>query len=131
MSGSKARSLGDDLNAAGQVCADYQAPYPAPIRVGAGDEVIIDESKKTGIPGWVWCSHRTGGSGWVPEAYLERQGSTGHMRCDYNAIELTVRSGEMLTCHKSESGFTWATNQAGQTGWVPSSHIIRNPAGDR
>jgi hypothetical protein len=106
-----------------RVIADYQAPYPHPIVVVAGDEVRIDSSKKTDWTGWVWCADRAGKSGWVPEAYIERHGDTGRMRCDYDAIELTVRVGELLTIHKAESGFLWATNQAGQDGWVPSTHV--------
>jgi hypothetical protein len=106
-----------------RVIVDYQAPYPDPIVGVAGDEVNIDSSKKTDWAGWVWCTDRAGKSGWVPEAYIERHGDTGHMRCDYDAIELTVRVGELLTIHKAESGFLWATNQAGQDGWVPATHV--------
>ena len=45
------------------------------------------------------------------------------MSYNYNAIELTIRVGELLTVHKAESGFLWVTNQAGQDGWVPSAHV--------
>jgi hypothetical protein len=106
-----------------RVIADYQAPYPDPIVVIAGDEVSVDSSKKTDWAGWVWCTDRAGKSGWVPEAYIERHGDTGRMRRDYDAIELTVHVGELLTIHKAESGFLWATNQARQDGWVPSTHV--------
>lgn len=36
-----------------RVIEDYQAPYPDPIRAGAGDEVLVDADKKTDIAGWV------------------------------------------------------------------------------
>jgi uncharacterized protein YgiM (DUF1202 family) len=42
------------------------------------------------------------------------------MRCDYEAVELTVQLGDLLTVHKAESGFLWVTDQDGRTGWVPS-----------
>jgi len=106
-----------------RVIADYRAPYADPIVVSVGDEISIDSSKKTDLAGWVWCANRAGKSGWVPETYIERQGDLGYMRCDYNAIELTIRVGERLTVHKAESGFLWVTNQAGQDGWVPSTHV--------
>ena len=106
-----------------QVIADYQAPYPDPIVVKAGDEVSIDRDKKTDLAGWVWCTNQAGHDGWVPEAYLDDQGEKGLMCCDYDAVELTVRVGELLTVHKAESGFVWATNQAGQDGWVPATHV--------
>ena len=106
-----------------RVIADYQAPYPDPIVVEEGEEVAIDSSKKTDWAGWVWCTDGAGKSGWVPEAYIVRRGDVGTMRCDYNAIELTVRVGELLSVHKAESGFFWVANQAGQDGWVPSTHV--------
>ena len=106
-----------------RVIADYEAPYADPIVVNKGDEIIIDASKKTDWAGWVWCINRGGKSGWVPEAYVERRGDMGTMRCDYNAIELTLRVGELLSVHKAESGFFWVTNQGGQEGWVPSTHV--------
>lgn len=106
-----------------RVIVDYQAPYADPIAAEQGDEVTIDSSRTTEWQGWVWCTNRAGKSGWVPETYLERHGDTSTMRCDYNAIELTIKVGEILTCHKSESGFLWVTNQEGQNGWVPSTHV--------
>jgi hypothetical protein len=59
----------------------------------------------------------------VPEAYLEREGDVGRLRCDYDAVELTVQSSDILIVHKAESGFLWVTDQAGRTGWVPSTHV--------
>ena len=106
-----------------RVIADYQAPYADPIRVNAGDEVVIDPDKHTGIPGWVWCTNRDGKSGWVPKAYLEYSGKAGKMNCDYDAIELTVHVGEALIVHKAESDFYWVTNQKGVQGWVPIAHV--------
>ncbi len=106
-----------------RVIADYQAPYPDPISGRAGDRVVLDDSRKTDLRGWAWATNASGKGGWVPKNYLERHGGIGVLRCDYDAIELTVRAGEMLTCHKEESGFIWATNQAGQEGWVPVTHV--------
>ena len=106
-----------------RVITDYEAPYPDPVAVKVGDEVSVDRDKKTELAGWVWCTNRAGQGGWVPEAYLDDQGDRGILRCDYDAVELTVRVGELLTVHKTESGFLWVTNQAGQDGWVPASHV--------
>jgi uncharacterized protein YgiM (DUF1202 family) len=106
-----------------RVTADYQAPYADPIQVNAGDKVVIDLDKKTDIAGWVWCTNRAGKSGWVPQAYIENEGNTHKMRCDYDAIELTIHVGEILTAHKAESGFYWVTDQKGLQGWVPISHV--------
>jgi hypothetical protein len=106
-----------------RVIADYEAPYADPIVVEEGDEITIDSGKEADWAGWVWCANDAGRSGWVPEAYIERRGDVGTMRCDYDAIELTVRVGELLSVHKAESEFFWASNERGQDGWVPSTHI--------
>lgn len=106
-----------------RVIADYQAPYADPIQVNAGDEVVVDSEKQTSIPGWVWSTNRDGKSGWVPKTYLEYSGKVGKMLCDYNAIELTVYVGEILTVHKIESDFYWVTDQKGIQGWVPIAHV--------
>ena len=108
-----------------RVIEAYQAPYPDPIQARAGDEVTIDWNKGTDIPGWVWCTNQAGKSGWAPTAYIDLQGSAGKMRCDYSAIELTIRVGEILTVHKAESSFYWVTNPAGQLGWVPMANVER------
>ena len=113
-----------------RVIAHYQAPYADPIAVQAGDEVSVDSTRKTDMAGWVWCTNRIGKSGWVPEAYLERKGDVGRLRCDYDAIELTVQVGDVLTVHKAESGFLWVTDQDGRTGWVPSTHVEPYAGGD-
>jgi len=106
-----------------RVIAYYQAPYVDPIQVNAGDEVVIDLDKQTDIAGWVWCTNRNGKSGWVPKTYVKYLGRVGKMRVEYNAIELTVHIGEILTVLKAESGFYWAANQKNEQGWVPMSHV--------
>lgn len=106
-----------------RVIADYQAPYADPIWVNAGDDVVVDPDKHTDIPGWVWCTNKDGKSGWIPKAYLGYSGKVGKMLCDYNAIELTIQVGDILTVHKAESDFYWATDQKGAQGWVPIVHV--------
>jgi len=106
-----------------RVINDYQAPFPDPIQVDQGDVVTLDLQKKTNIPGWVWCSDESGRSGWVPEAYLEIQGKTGKLFCNYDAIELTVGIGDILTVQNEESDFYWVTDRDGGQGWVPVSHV--------
>jgi uncharacterized protein YgiM (DUF1202 family) len=108
-----------------RVVADYQAPYTNPIAGRKGESVLIDGARKTDCAGWVWGVNASGQGGWVPEAYLERQGDRAWLRCDYDAIELTVRAGERLTVHKTESGFCWVTHEDGRHGWVPATHVER------
>ena len=114
-----------------RVIADYQAPYLDPIQVNEGEKITLDRAKKTDLAGWVWGTDQAGKSGWVPEAYIKSQGETGIMRCDYDAIELTIHVGEILTFHKAESGFFWVTDQAGRQGWVPASHVEPYTMGEK
>ena len=111
-----------------RVIKDYQAPYPDPIQAQAGDEVVVDPGKETDIMGWVWCINHAGKSGWVPSAYVEIEGDRGRMLQDYNAIELTVHVGDVLTVHKTEGSFHLATDQKGQQGWVPVANV--EPVGE-
>lgn len=106
-----------------RVIIDYQAPFPDPIQANQGDMVTLDTHRETNISGWVWCTDEFGRGGWVPEAYVEIQGMTGKMIYSYDAIELTVCVGDILIVHKEESEFYWVTNQKGQQGWVPVSHV--------
>lgn len=106
-----------------RVIVDYRAPFSDPIQANQGDMVTLDPRRETNIPGWVWCMNESGRSGWVPKAYVEIQGTSGKMLCSYDAIELTVGVGNILTVHKEESEFYWVTNQNGQHGWVPVSHV--------
>ena len=115
--------MGTKMNSLVRVIADYRASFPDPIRVKEGDIVTLDFQKKTNISGWVWCTQESGKSGWIPESYLEIQGLTGRMICDYDAIELTIHVGNILTVHKEESDFYWATDQRDNQGWIPVSHV--------
>ncbi len=102
--------------------SDYEAAYPHPISVKKGDPVAVGK-QDTEWPGWVWCTDRGGVEGWVPEQYLERLDDRGKMLRDYNAIELSIRQGERLTLGEEANGWFWATNEQGQSGWVPAKHV--------
>jgi hypothetical protein len=71
-------------------------------------------------PGWIWCTVPNGKSGWVPESYLESCGDSIRLRRDYNARELTVAVGEVLTAESEECGWLLCTNARGERGWIPA-----------
>ncbi len=102
----------------GRVNLAYQKAYADPIRMQAGEALSIGD-KETEWPGWIWCTGRNGKSGWVPAKYVERQDHTGIALYDYDATELSVSAGQMLSLGQEESGWVWCTNQEGQSGWVP------------
>jgi hypothetical protein len=59
----------------------------------------------------------------VPERYVERRGEGATALRDYDATELTVRAGEMVTATTHEAGWRWCTNARGDSGWVPDEHL--------
>jgi len=129
-----------------RVIADYQTTHSDPLTMHAGQVLTLGRTaprrrgrtaprrrgrtapRRRGRtdaewPGWVWCTDADGKGAWVPQAYVRVQGSQGTALCDYTSRELSVRAGELLTLHLAESGWWWATNGAGDSGWVPATHV--------
>ncbi|TFH57974.1 MAG: hypothetical protein E4G91_09955 [Candidatus Zixiibacteriota bacterium] len=105
-----------------RVIADYRSAYPDPIALSAGDELTI-EDRETEWSGWIWCTTREGKSGWVPEKYVQRSGSTGVAERDYDAMELSVTEGEQLTIIEEVSSWYWCRTKDGRLGWVPKQNV--------
>lgn len=55
----------------------------------------------------------------MPEAWLTVDDAFATVRRDYCARELSVRRGAVVTGSLIESGWLWATTDAGESGWVP------------
>ena len=112
-----------------RVLADYQAEYPDPIGVSAGETFQVSEKVYlwNSNPDWVWiwCTDQRGKQGWVPQTVISfnSDGRTGIARATYTARELSVGVGEELVAHQEESGWLWCTNQQGKSGWVPLEHL--------
>ena len=113
-----------------RVIKDYRAEYPDPMAIEAGERFAVSE--KTGAwednPAWIWmwCTDQRGKSGWVPKniIQMDNDGKTGSTRVAYNAIELTVSSGQELTILQEESGWFWCCDQQEKCGWVPINHVL-------
>ncbi len=106
----------------GRVTHAYTTQYPDPITIHAGETLALGRQDSE-WPGWTWCVSPQGKSGWVPEGYIERRGEAGVALRDYTARELTVSPGDRLDLHMLESGWYWATDAAGQSGWVPERDV--------
>lgn len=104
------------------VIRDFQAAYPDPLSVRAGDR-LTPGKRDDEWQGWVWCTNIEGKGGWVPESWLTTVEGGAVIRRDYTAAELTVTRGERLRVHATESGWHWASRADGQRGWVPATHI--------
>src|SRR6185295_18560983 len=110
----------------GQKCGvslAYEAAYLDPLLVKAGETLTVGQND-TQWPGWVWCTNQAGVSGWMPQNYLDRSGSRGVARRDYDATELSAGVGEEVVVGYEESGWIWCTHQRGQSGWLPIAHVI-------
>ncbi len=105
-----------------RVIADYESAYPDPLVIHAGEELAVDD-RPTEWDGWLWCTAHSGKEGWVPEAYVERNGDTCLALRHYDATELTVHTGEELVAGEEAGGWLWCTNRLGQSGWVPADHL--------
>lgn len=106
----------------GRVITAHNASSIDPLEVTEGQTVEVGRGS-TDWPGFLWCTNPQGQGGWVPEAYLDHSKGPGVMRCDYSSAELSVSPGEQLVLHKLESGWYWASNNEGKSGWVPADNI--------
>ncbi|MFX1418222.1 MAG: SH3 domain-containing protein [Promethearchaeota archaeon] len=105
-----------------RVVEDYNSPYTEPLIIAKGEVLTISE-KDSEWSGWIWCTTKTGKSRWVPENYLEIKGRLGKMNQDYNATELSVKTGEELIIKKQEAEWFWVVNQQAKSGWVPIKNV--------
>ena len=96
----------------------HAASYPNPLQARAGASLTCERSDSE-WPGWIWCASARGRSGWVPESWLRIEAGTCTLLRDYDAVELSVSAGEILTGSVVAEGWLWATDQHGQSGWVP------------
>ncbi len=116
-----------------RVAKGYQAEFPDPIAVEAGEAFSVSErtSAWENNPAWmwVWCTDQRGKSGWVPKNIIQMNadGQTGTTHAAYNARELTVTAGQELSIEHEESGWIWCCDQQGRRGWVPLSHMMTEP----
>ncbi len=101
-----------------RIIRDYTCAYPDPIRLKAGDS-LVPADRLSEWPGWVWGTGPNGIAGWVPEAILERSDNGIVVREDYDATELSVRTGDMVIVSRRLSGWAWCQFTDGRAGWVP------------
>lgn len=108
-----------------RVVKPHQPSDPDPLIVRKGARLSF-ERKETEFAGWIWCTNDSGKRAWVPEHWVDIEGDSCVMKRDYNAIELSVEAGEVLTVEFEESGWAWATKEGGESGWVPLENLERS-----
>lgn len=105
-----------------RVVREHHSPLLPPLN-GQKGEQLGWERRESEWQGWLWCTHSSGRSGWVPENWLELADETAVLQCDYSATELTVVPGQVLSASVFESGWAWATAESGERGWVPLDNL--------
>lgn len=108
------------------VISDYEVPSRPPLVVRPGDLVTVGDHDEQ-WPQFVFVT--TGdGAGWVPDRYIDRNGTTGTVRVSYDTTELPGTAGQTVELVRDdlESGWAWCRNADGDEGWMP--HTVLNPA---
>src|SRR5688572_5279705 len=95
-------------------------PEPGqPVHLQSGDIVYIGEESPK-YRGWVRVRVPDGRKTWAPEAYVRgHEGEEGMALVDYDARELKVAEGEIVTMLLEMRGWTWVRTRDGRTGWLP------------
>ena len=96
-----------------RVTKPHRSPGPEPWIVRQGERLSF-ERRETEWPGWIWCTNDGGKSARVPENWVEIEGDSRVMKRDYDATELSVGVGAVLTLEFEESGWAWATTVTGE-----------------
>lgn len=103
----------------------HEAPWPDPLRAGAGETLTADPGQRTRVAGWIWCVDGRGRGGWTPLAWLQACGENRHrLLRDYDAAELSLPAGAEARLERIESGFAFVRlerpDAAGRlAGWLP------------
>lgn len=105
-----------------RVVKDYRSPYPDPIVFQRGEKVKVCQefAEYPDWKNWVWCEGKDGKKAWVPKQYLD---GDGILNRDYDAMELSVQTGEILVVHEIVNGFGMAERPNGTKGWVPMKNM--------
>jgi hypothetical protein len=106
-----------------RVIKEHQSSCPSPLVAQKGERLRF-ERRESEWEGWLWCTSASAKSGWVPESWLHLEDATAVLHRDYNAVELTVAPGEILTSTLLESDWAWATTENGERGWVPLECLV-------
>lgn len=108
-----------------RVIKSYESPYPNSIRFRKGEAVTIGPEYTDDIAwkDWFWCTGENGQQAWVPLQFLVISGKNGIVSRDYNARELNLKVGEILTVRQVLNGFVFAENAVGVLGWAPLKHL--------
>lgn len=101
----------------------YQAKYGNPIRFESG-EVILLGGRDSEFPEFFWATDEHGREGWVHQSkFLVTSEKKAVTTAHYDAVELSVRAGELVRAEEALGDWSWCSNGAGNKGWLPN-HLL-------
>ena len=115
-------SADSDHNETRLVIREHTATFPDPLVLEAGEQVHVGRADEQ-WPAFLWCTTVEGKGGWVPESFLQREGDVGAALRNYDACEMTVKIGDRVCVGERAGGWVWASNAAGESGWIPEECI--------
>jgi putative acetyltransferase len=103
----------------------YQAKYANPIRFEAG-EVLVLGGRDTEFTEFLWATDEHGREGWVHQSkFLVTSERKAVTTAHYDAIELSVRAGELISAEEALGDWSWCVNAEGKKGWLPNHMLER------
>ena len=103
----------------------YTAKYSNPIHFESG-EVITLGGRDTEFPEFLWATDEHGREGWVHQSkFLLTSGKRAVTTAHYDAIELSVRAGELVSAEEALGDWSWCSNSEAQKGWLPNYLLER------
>jgi hypothetical protein len=102
----------------------YARAYANPIRAPRGT-ILTVTPRDSEWPGWLWCTTPDGTSGWVPDSFVRSNGERAVLLRDYDATELTVNVGQLISMIEDVSGWSWCRTAENELGWIPNDCLNR------
>ncbi len=108
-----------------RVIKDYKSPYPDSISFQKGEEITIGNefNDDPDWEDWLWCEGENNNKAWTPKQFIVKQGEKEILNTDYDAKELSIQTGEVLTVLKIVNGFGFCENSKSETGWAPIKYL--------
>jgi hypothetical protein len=87
-----------------------------------GTAVTLAGEECTHFLHWYPCEI-DGNATYVPDSFI----NGGVLTRDYNPTELVQKAGDILTVIEIVNAWLLATNENGQTGWIPAEICVTHP----
>ena len=107
-----------------RVIRDWTATYADPIRVAAGDVVVLSGRRDVWDGRvWIWARAPDGREGWIPDDAVRQADGGSVATTGFDAREMTCRSGERVVVVAETHGWVLCSAPDGRRGWVPRAHL--------